>query len=121
MSTFAGVKKSTDMLEADDTIKEIDTVLLNAGLQNDKYEKTPDGWEETMQVNALGTALLGLMLVPLMRARKPEDERRAAFRVCEFGTACHCEHFVTRFPQERYSRVLQGGGAFCARHGKLRS
>jgi NAD(P)-dependent dehydrogenase (short-subunit alcohol dehydrogenase family) len=77
MSTFAGVKKFIDTLEADDTVKDIDTVLLNAGLQNIKYEKTPDGWEETLQVNVLSTALLGLLLVPLMRARKPKNEKRA--------------------------------------------
>lgn len=29
-----------------------------------KYEKSPDGWEETSQVNALSTAMLELLLLP---------------------------------------------------------
>ncbi|OAL71975.1 short-chain dehydrogenase/reductase [Trichophyton violaceum] len=48
-------------------VPRLDIALLNAGVMHRKYTLTPDGWEETLQVNALSTALLGLLLLPKLR------------------------------------------------------
>lgn len=42
-------------------------MLLNAGLLNTKFQKGKEGYEETIQVNVLSTALLGLLLLPWMK------------------------------------------------------
>jgi len=70
MSTFAGVKTFVDSLKED--VKTIDVVLLNAGVYKKTYDLSPDGWEETLQVNTLSTILLGLLLLPWMKTSPPE-------------------------------------------------
>ncbi len=65
MDTFANVKTFVEGLKAE--VTNIDVVLLNAGVYKITYEKSPDGWEETLQVNTLSTTLLGLLLIPWMR------------------------------------------------------
>lgn len=44
----------------------LDVAILNAGLATGKWAQTPDGWEKTLQVNNLSTALLSLKLLPLL-------------------------------------------------------
>lgn len=48
----------------------LDVALLNAGISNRLYAVSPEGWEETLQVNTISTALLGLLLLPKLRASK---------------------------------------------------
>jgi NAD(P)-dependent dehydrogenase (short-subunit alcohol dehydrogenase family) len=48
-------------------IQEIDIVLLNAGLLNTTHSLSPDGFEQTIQVSVLSTALLALLLLPWMK------------------------------------------------------
>lgn len=69
MSTFAGVKTFVDGLKEE--VKTIDVVLLNAGVYKTTYDLSPNGWEETLQVNTLSTILLGLLLLPWMKACQP--------------------------------------------------
>ncbi|KAI0403550.1 hypothetical protein F4802DRAFT_570879 [Xylaria palmicola] len=45
----------------------LDIAILNAGLINPHHEESPEGWEQTVQVNAISTALLGLLLLAWMR------------------------------------------------------
>ncbi|KAI9146980.1 putative GMC oxidoreductase [Paramyrothecium foliicola] len=53
----------------------VDCVVLNAGCFNSQYVISPEGWEETIQVNTLSTTLLGLLLLPWLKdqssGRKP--------------------------------------------------
>ncbi|KAL1863766.1 hypothetical protein Plec18167_008052 [Paecilomyces lecythidis] len=42
----------------------LDIALLNAGVYSVNYRQSPYGWEETLQVNVLSTALLALLLFP---------------------------------------------------------
>ncbi|PSR98926.1 hypothetical protein PHLCEN_2v4246 [Hermanssonia centrifuga] len=44
----------------------LDILLMNAALAVPTYETTGDGWELTLQVNHLSTALLALLLVPAL-------------------------------------------------------
>lgn len=52
---------------ASSELDHLDVVVLNAGVYMLKYEKSPYGWEETLQVNVLSTALLGLLLLPVLK------------------------------------------------------
>jgi NAD(P)-dependent dehydrogenase (short-subunit alcohol dehydrogenase family) len=61
MSAFASTKCFADKLKPE--IQEIDIVLLNAGALNASFNLGPEGYEETIQVTFLSTALLALHLV----------------------------------------------------------
>ncbi|KAI0449961.1 short-chain dehydrogenase/reductase [Xylaria acuta] len=50
------------------TTDKLDIALLNAGLGNPTYEKSPTGWEMALQVNVLSTALMAVLILPLLRA-----------------------------------------------------
>lgn len=45
----------------------LDVALLNAGVYKFHYAKSAYGWEETLQVNVISTALLGLLLLPVLK------------------------------------------------------
>ncbi|KAJ9634671.1 hypothetical protein H2204_006120 [Knufia peltigerae] len=64
MSSFSGVKSFMGTLRA--RFHSIDGAILNAGVMTSEYSSGPDGWEDTIQVNALSTFLLGLLLLPLL-------------------------------------------------------
>ncbi|CAO1598736.1 hypothetical protein XANCAGTX0491_002496 [Xanthoria calcicola] len=44
----------------------LDAALLNAGVVQFEYATSGEGWEQTLQVNVLGTTYLGLLLLPLL-------------------------------------------------------
>ncbi|KAF4204103.1 hypothetical protein CNMCM8927_007920 [Aspergillus lentulus] len=66
MSSFQSVKNFAARVNAE--IERLDIVLLNAGLWNRSYTASPDGWEETLQVNTLSTSLLAILLLPKLRS-----------------------------------------------------
>ncbi|KAK5996283.1 Short-chain dehydrogenase/reductase OXR1 [Cladobotryum mycophilum] len=46
----------------------LDVALLNAGLGNPNYVASPTSWEMAIQVNVLSTALMAVLLLPLLRS-----------------------------------------------------
>ncbi|KAI4246680.1 MAG: hypothetical protein LQ352_006327, partial [Teloschistes flavicans] len=48
----------------------LDVALLNAGVVQPEHRVSGEGWEETLQVNVMGTAFLALLLLPLLREKK---------------------------------------------------
>lgn len=64
MSTFASVKTF-----AEATAKEprLDIAVLNAGLMATSYRVSPEGYEMSLQVMVLSTALLGMLLLPQLQ------------------------------------------------------
>ena len=46
----------------------LDVAILNAGMTSHDYVIGVEGWESTLQVNVMSTALLGLLLLPKLRA-----------------------------------------------------
>ncbi|KAJ1542051.1 hypothetical protein HK405_010243, partial [Cladochytrium tenue] len=54
-----------------------DIVLMNAGVQMMTFEKSPEGWEITIQVNALSTLLLGLLLMAWMKEERKHRQSPA--------------------------------------------
>lgn len=51
-------------------LERVDSVVLNAGVYQGAYETSKYGWEQTLQVNTLSTTLMGLLLLPTLRAQK---------------------------------------------------
>jgi len=65
MGTFAGTKAFAEKIKAE--VSSVDYVLLNAGVLNTEFVQSEEGWEEDIQVNALSTALLALLLLPWVK------------------------------------------------------
>ncbi len=72
MSRFDSVKAFADRVNAE--VEKLDVVELNAGMIDKEYSVSPEGWEQTLQVNVLSTALLALLLLPKLRASKTGNE-----------------------------------------------
>jgi NAD(P)-dependent dehydrogenase (short-subunit alcohol dehydrogenase family) len=65
MNTFASIKLFAERVKVE--VKTIDYVLLNAGVLNLQFKLEQEGYEESIGVNVLGTALLALLLLPWMK------------------------------------------------------
>ena len=65
LSNFASVQQF--IKDLDQTLDRLDIALLNAGIGPPSYKKSEEGWEMAVQVNALSTALMGLLLLPKLR------------------------------------------------------
>ncbi|KAI9844572.1 MAG: hypothetical protein M1837_005531 [Sclerophora amabilis] len=48
----------------------VDVALLNAGVISSSYNRSAEGWEDTLQVNTISTALLAMLLLPKLKASK---------------------------------------------------
>ncbi|GAA5970388.1 hypothetical protein JCM8115_004542 [Rhodotorula mucilaginosa] len=75
LNRFATIQKLVHELET--SVDRLDFAILNAGCIRNKYTLTPDGYEETTQVNVLATGLLAVLLLPLLgktaKLPKPAD------------------------------------------------
>lgn len=70
LTDFDSVKAFVRDLEKE--TDHLDVALLNAGLGNPTFVKARSGWEMAVQVNVLSTALMAVLLLPLLRnAAKP--------------------------------------------------
>lgn len=65
MHSFQSIKNFADRVDTE--VSQLDIAVLNAGLWNRDYKASPEGWEETLQVNTLSTALLAFLLLPKLR------------------------------------------------------
>lgn len=65
LSDFASVQDFVRNLGQE--TRYLDVALLNAGLANPKFEQCPAGWEMAVQVNVLSTALMAVLLLPMLR------------------------------------------------------
>jgi NAD(P)-dependent dehydrogenase (short-subunit alcohol dehydrogenase family) len=72
MDRFDDVRKFAARVDAE--ITKLDVALLNAGVQFKNFQKSPEGWEEALQVNVLSTALLGILLLPKLKASKSKTD-----------------------------------------------
>ncbi|KAK3675036.1 hypothetical protein LTR78_004969 [Recurvomyces mirabilis] len=54
-------------------VPRLDYLVLNAGIVMATHQMSDYGWEKTLQVNALSTTLLGLLLMPKLRASKTPE------------------------------------------------
>lgn len=65
MNSFSSVLKFAERVNKE--IPKLHVVLLNAGVLHRAYHVSPEGWEETLQVNTLSTALLAVLLLPRLK------------------------------------------------------
>ncbi|KAF8182976.1 hypothetical protein K438DRAFT_1495462, partial [Mycena galopus ATCC 62051] len=65
MASFASVVRFAERTKG--TLERLDGVVLNAGINSSEWGVTEDGWEKMLQVNALSTGLLGVLLLPLLQ------------------------------------------------------
>ena len=71
LASFSSVQEFAKKATQD--LKTLDIAVLNAAVSKNNYSVTPDGWEETLQVNMLSTTLLALLLLPKMRQSSQPD------------------------------------------------
>ncbi|PVI01776.1 NAD(P)-binding protein, partial [Periconia macrospinosa] len=65
LTSFASVQSFVTILEKE--TKELHIALLNAGIAAPSFEKLDTGYEKAVQVNVLSTALMAVLLLPLLR------------------------------------------------------
>ena len=68
MDSYESVK--TFAKRAEDKLPRLDIAILNAGVHMAKYIESSEGWEETLQVNTLSTALLAILLLKKLEQSK---------------------------------------------------
>ena len=99
MSALASTKAFADIVKKE--VKRIDVVFLNAGVFNKVFNVGKGGFEETIQVNVLSTALLGLLLLPWM---KQVGDGKAHLAFVTSGT--HRNVDIDKWPQENVLSYL---------------
>ena len=72
MGTYTSVQQFAR--RANEQLRHLDVVILNAGISPKEYVVGPEGWESTLQVNVMSTALLGLLLLPKLKASKRTEQ-----------------------------------------------
>ena len=66
MGSYASVQRFAARAEKE--LPRLDVAILNAGISPNDYVVGVEGWESIMQVNVMATALMGLLLLPIMKA-----------------------------------------------------
>lgn len=74
----------------------LDVAILNAGVYMVKYEKSPYGWEETLQVNLLSTAFLGILLLPKLKTSQSSTGHQPVLEIVSSGTHSRAEVSASR-------------------------
>ncbi|KAG1751409.1 short-chain dehydrogenase [Suillus paluster] len=75
LCSFDSVRSFVNRFEAKGCT--VDALIANAGIVTIKYAKTPDGYETSLQVNYLSTALLSILMLPhLNKTGTPENPSR---------------------------------------------
>ncbi|KAH7910002.1 hypothetical protein BJ138DRAFT_160175 [Hygrophoropsis aurantiaca] len=76
LASFASVTAFAEKFSGEQDTR-LDILVMNAGVVMGEYGTTEDGWETTLQVNHLATALLSLLLFPhLSKSSSPEKPSR---------------------------------------------
>lgn len=71
MNSYASVQALAARVAAE--LPGLDIALLNAGVVQPHYRVSPEGWEETLQVNVLSTAFLAMLLLPILKEKASSD------------------------------------------------
>jgi retinol dehydrogenase 12 len=99
LSSFESVLR---FIERANKLQRLDVVLLNAALYATSYRISEDGWEQSLQVNVLSTALLGLRLLPkLIASSKAHPEDSPRLTVVSSDT-----HMWNQFPERKLNNIF---------------
>ncbi|KAK5991098.1 Short-chain dehydrogenase/reductase phmF [Cladobotryum mycophilum] len=101
LASFASVKAFGD--KVNNELQTLDIAILNAAVSKGEYSQTIDGWEETLQVNVLSTALLALLILPKMRQSSGPDWKP---RMSIVGSRAH-QTVSDKAPWQTEPRILQ--------------
>ena len=66
MSSWSSIREFVRGLREEVGHKGLDVALLNAGVVQFSHQMSDEGWEQTLQVNVMGSALLGIFLLSLL-------------------------------------------------------
>ena len=72
MNSFSSIERFARRAKKE--LARLDVVVLSAGVSPKDYVVESEGWESTLQVNVLGTALLGLLLLPKLKSSSAESD-----------------------------------------------
>ncbi|KAF7345670.1 hypothetical protein MVEN_01586700 [Mycena venus] len=100
MASFESVRKFAE--RAKSSLERLDGALLNAGINGSAWTVTSDGWERMLQVNALSTGLLGLLLLPLLHTTAARPD--ASPHLTLTGSAAM---FFSTFAEKHAPNILQ--------------
>ena len=67
MASFESIDAFAKRVES---LKKVDVAVLNAGIINRTFKLSGQGWENNLQVNTLGTALLAILLISKLQASR---------------------------------------------------
>ncbi|KAK0720189.1 hypothetical protein B0H67DRAFT_575280 [Lasiosphaeris hirsuta] len=67
LADYDSVRAFVPALEKELAGRGLDVALLNAGLVNPEWQASKYGWEMAVQVNVISTALMTILLLPLLR------------------------------------------------------
>jgi NAD(P)-dependent dehydrogenase (short-subunit alcohol dehydrogenase family) len=101
MSRFTSVDEFARRVDRE--LPRLDIAVLNAGVLDQGYKVSPDGWETMLQVNLLSTMLLALLLTPKLKASRSETSRAHLTVVASTG---HLD-VMPRVPSEGEGTMLQ--------------
>jgi len=87
MGTFASIDAFASLVTKE--TPQIDIALLNAGIAAAGYNLSPEGYEMSLQVNVISTALLGILLLPKLRETAATTGQPAHLELV--GSASHRE------------------------------
>ncbi|KAF4781107.1 short-chain dehydrogenase [Colletotrichum scovillei] len=87
-------KSIQDFANRCSTLPRIDYVILNAGMVQEDFRLSPAGHEQVFQVNYLSTALLAILLLPVLKSKKASDQP-SRLTIVNSGTA-----FMAKFPEQ---------------------
>lgn len=88
-------------------LKKLDYLFLNAGSNTYKYQKSADGWEQTLQVNVLSTSLLGLLLLPKLVKQAKHDKTTDAKDVPRIVVTTSGLHAIAPFEEKDAPNSIQ--------------
>lgn len=70
MASYDSIASFVARMDAE--VPRLDIALLNAGVFMNEYRASSYGWEESLQVNVLGTTYLALLLLPKLASSRSE-------------------------------------------------
>ncbi|KAF2689203.1 hypothetical protein K458DRAFT_329424 [Lentithecium fluviatile CBS 122367] len=101
MSSYESVvafAKRAEMLD------HLDVAILNAGVHRIKYGQSKHGWEEDLQVNTLSTTLLGILLLPKLKASRATSQHTP---ILEFVNSGLHQNAIVSDDVRRESNILK--------------
>jgi NAD(P)-dependent dehydrogenase (short-subunit alcohol dehydrogenase family) len=98
-------------------LPKLDIAILNAGVYNFEYKTSQYGWEEDLQVNALSTAYLALLLLPKLRTSATDTGERPVLELVGSGLHATLRLTAEEKNAESFLQIVNDPG----RHTKERS